>query len=43
MDYLDFLDDPPEGVNPCHALTAEEREARREQLKKMADIAALWR
>jgi len=43
MDYLDFLDDPPEGVNPCHALTAEEREARREQLEEMADIAALWR
>ncbi len=42
MDYLDFLDDPPEGVNPCHALTAEEREARREQLREMADVVALW-
>lgn len=43
MDYLDFLDDPPPGVNPCHELTVEEREDRREQLKEMADAVALWR
>ena len=42
MDYLDFLDDPPEGVDPCHALTDEGREARREQLKEMAEISSLW-
>jgi len=43
MDYLDFLDDPPEGVNPCHVLSPEERQARREQVKEMADAVALWR
>jgi uncharacterized phage-associated protein len=43
MDYFDFLDDPPSGVNPCHMLTAEEREDRRAQLKEMADVIALWR
>lgn len=43
MDYLDFLDDPPAGVNPCHSLSAAERQARREQLKEMADAMALWR
>ena len=42
MSYFDFLDDPPAGVNPCHALSDEEREARREQLREMDDIAALW-
>jgi uncharacterized phage-associated protein len=42
MDYLDFLDDPPAGVNPCHAFSVGEREARREQLREMADITALW-
>lgn len=43
MDYLDFLDDPPAGVNPCHALSSEERAARRVQLKEMTDAVALWR
>jgi hypothetical protein len=43
MDYLDFLDDPPPPVNPCHALTPEERQARQEQLKEMTDAVALWR
>lgn len=43
MDYLDFLDDPPQGINPCYVLSEEEREARREQLKDMNNIAVLWR
>jgi uncharacterized phage-associated protein len=43
MDYLDFLDDPPPEVNPCHALTPEERRTRQEQLREMADTVALWR
>ena len=43
MDYLDFLEDPPAGVNPCHPLTEEERADRRGQLKEMADAVALWR
>lgn len=36
MDYLDFLEDPTAGVNLCHALSSEEREARRQQLKETA-------
>ena len=43
MDYLDFLDDPPCDVNPCHVLTPEDRQNRQEQLKEMADAVALWR
>jgi len=43
MDYLDFLDDPPAAVNPCHALTPDERRDRQEQLKEMAAAVALWR
>ncbi len=43
MDYMDFLEDPPAGVNPCHNLTSQEREDRREQLREMAEIVSLWR
>ena len=43
MDYLDFLEDPPPDVNPCHELTPEERRERQEQLKEMADAVGLWR
>lgn len=43
MDYLDFLEDPPPAVNPCHPLTPEDRRNRQEQLKEMADAVALWR
>jgi uncharacterized phage-associated protein len=43
MDYLDFLDDPPPEVNPCHELTPEQRQDRQEQLKESADAIALWR
>ena len=42
MSYYDFLEDPPTGVNPCHNLSDEERQARREQLREMEDVAALW-
>ena len=30
MDYADFFADPDAACNPCHALTAKEREAARE-------------
>jgi hypothetical protein len=43
IEKLHFLDDPPPPVNPCHALTPEERRNRQEQLKEMADAVALWR
>lgn len=42
MDYLDFLDDPPANVNPCYVLQDEERAARREQLRELHEVAALW-
>jgi uncharacterized phage-associated protein len=43
MDYLDFLDDPPDEVNPCHVLTSDQRRDRKEQLKELFDAIALWR
>lgn len=43
MDYRDFLSDPAEGLDPCHALTDNERKARQEQLAEMAEAVALWR
>jgi len=43
MDYLDFLEDPPENVNPCYPLSDDERAVRREQLLEMTNAVALWR
>lgn len=43
MDYLDFLDDPPPGVNPCHPLSDEEREDRKAQIEELTELVALWR
>lgn len=43
MDYLDFLEDPAPGVNPCHTLTDVERQARREQLLDASAAWSLWR
>lgn len=42
MDYLDFLENPPD-ANPCHPLSPEEQQDRREQVNEMADAVALWR
>ena len=42
MDFMDFLDDPPQGIEPCHILNDSERACRREQLKDLSAIEALW-
>jgi uncharacterized phage-associated protein len=42
MSYLDFLDDPPEGVNACYRLTADERALRAEEIKELGVLHALW-
>jgi len=42
MRYMDFLDDPPPGINPCHPLTAEERDVRADELEEMNALHALW-
>ena len=43
MDYRDFLNDPVADLDPCYALTEDERKARQEQLAEMAEAVALWR
>ena len=43
MDYRDFLGDPSANIDPCYALTDNERKARQEQLAEMAEAVALWR
>ncbi len=43
MDYMDFLEAPEEGANPCHVLSPQDQEDRREQVREMADAVALWR
>lgn len=43
MDYMDFLETPEADVNPCHSLSPEDQNDRREQLKEMTDAVALWR
>jgi uncharacterized phage-associated protein len=42
MSYLDFLDDPPPEVNPCHPLTADERAVRADEIQEMNRLHALW-
>jgi len=42
MHYLDFLDDPPSGINPCHTLTSDEREVRADELGELNALHALW-
>lgn len=42
MSYEDFLADPPEGYDLCHALSDEEREARRDELQELKAIHSLW-
>jgi hypothetical protein len=42
MHFDDFLEDPPAGINPCHALNAREREARRDEIADLREIHNLW-
>lgn len=42
MAFTDYLDDPPASCNPCHPLTNEEREIRREEIQEMSAIHNLW-
>jgi len=42
MDALDFLEDAPEGADPCHPLDAAEKELRRAQVIEEREIHALW-
>lgn len=42
MSFLDFLDDPEEGVDPCYDLDDEERVVRREEVEELASFHALW-
>ena len=42
MDFMDFLDDPLSEFDPCHKLSDKERDCRREQLKELSDIEAMW-
>ena len=43
IDYMDFIENPDEPVNPCYPLNAEEQEDRREQLNEMLNVISLWR
>jgi uncharacterized phage-associated protein len=43
MNYRDFLEDPPRGVEPCHPLTAGEREAVAAGIEERAGFERLWR
>lgn len=43
MNYRDFLEDPPKGYEPCHALSAEEREAVADGIGEVADFERSWR
>jgi uncharacterized phage-associated protein len=42
MSYEDFLQDPPQGFDPCHPLGDEERDLRREELRELKAIHNLW-
>lgn len=42
MNYRDFLEDPPAGFDPCHPLTAEEREAVAEGIEDVASFQRCW-
>jgi uncharacterized phage-associated protein len=43
MNYRDFLDDPPPGVDPCYELDAETREAVACGIDEVAAFEKLWR
>ena len=42
MDYADFFAEPEAGCNPCHALTAKEREAARELFLQRQAFDQRW-
>ena len=42
MDYADFFADPEVGCNPCHALTAKEREVARELFHQRQSFDQRW-
>ncbi len=42
MNYRDFLDDPPAGIDPCHALNAEERVAVAAGIEERAGFERRW-
>src|ERR1035437_4053377 len=42
MAVEDFLDDPTKDIDKCFELSAEDRQARREQLEEAAGIESLW-
>lgn len=42
MDYADFFAEPDAGYNPCHALTAKEREAARQLLLQRQAFDQRW-
>lgn len=42
MAFSDYLDDPAAPFNPCHPLTAEDREIRREEIHELSAIHNLW-
>ena len=42
MDYADFFSDPEVGGNPCHALTAREREVARELFLQRRAFDQRW-
>jgi len=43
MNYRDFLEDPPPGVEPCHRLDDEMREAIASGIDELAAFEKLWR
>jgi len=42
MNYRDFLEDPPPGVEPCHELDAETRKAIAIGIDELAAFQKLW-
>ncbi|MGA3266863.1 MAG: Panacea domain-containing protein [Verrucomicrobiota bacterium] len=42
MDYADFFTDPEAGYNPCHALTAKEREVARDLFRQRQAFDQRW-
>lgn len=42
MHYVDFLEDAPSTVNPCHPLTADEALQRREMLAELETFENRW-
>jgi hypothetical protein len=42
MDYADFFADPDAGCNPCHALTAKEREVARQLFRERQAFDQRW-